>query len=42
MPHKKRTCKRRKVRINSHGYPNQDDMEHNKKCEQKYMLIDTS
>lgn len=40
MPDKRRTCKRRKVRINSNGSPNQDDMEHNNKCEQKYMLID--
>ena len=40
MPDKQRTCKRRKVRINSDGSPNQDDMEHNKKCEQKYMFID--
>lgn len=40
MPIKQRTCKRRKVRINSDGYPNKHDVEHNKKCEQKYMLID--
>ena len=40
MPDKQRTCKRRKVRINSDGSANQDDMKHNKKCEQKYMLID--
>ena len=30
MPGKQRTCKRRKVRINSDGYPNQEDMKHNK------------
>ncbi len=35
-----RTCKRRKVRINSDGSLNQDDLEHNRKCEEKYMLID--
>ena len=40
MPHKQRTCKRRKVRINSDGSYNQEDMEHNRKCEQKYMSID--
>ena len=35
-----RTCKRRKVRINSDGSLNKDDLEHNRKCEQKYMIID--
>ena len=40
MPVKNRTCKRRKVRINSDGSFNQEDIEHNRKCEQKYMFID--
>ena len=40
MPVKKRTCKRRKVRINSDGSLNKDDLEHNRKCELKYMFID--
>ena len=35
-----RTCKRRKVRLNSDGSLNQDDLEYNRKCEEKYMLID--
>ena len=33
-------CKNRRVRRNSDGSPNQEDVEHNRKCEQKYMLID--
>lgn len=37
---KKRTCKRIKVRINKDGSPNEEDMEHNRKCEQKYMYVD--
>ena len=37
---KKRTCKIRKVRINSDGTPNEEDMEHNRKCELKYIFID--
>ena len=40
MPDKQRTCKPRRVRINSDGSRNQEDMEHNNKCELKYMLID--
>ena len=40
MPNKQRTCKRRKVRKNSDGSLNQEDMEHNKKCEEKYMMVD--
>lgn len=40
MPNKRKTCKRIKVRINSDGSLNKDDVEHNRKCEQKYMLID--
>ena len=37
---KKRTCKRIKVRINKDGSPNEEDMEHNRRCEQKYMYVD--
>ena len=37
---KKRTCKRIKVRINKDGSLNEEDMEHNRKCEQKYMYVD--
>ena len=37
---KKGTCKRRRVRINSDGSYNKNDMDHNKKCEQKHMLGD--
>lgn len=33
----KNTCKRRRVRISASGSYNKDDMEHNKKCEQKHM-----
>lgn len=40
MPPKQRTCKRRKVRVNSDGTLNEEDMEHNRKCEEKYMFID--
>ena len=40
MPNKQRTCKRRRVRKKSDGSLNQEDMEHNRKCEQKYMQID--
>tara|TARA_Y100000385_G_scaffold239881_1_gene255469 strand:+ start:294 stop:641 length:348 start_codon:yes stop_codon:yes gene_type:complete len=40
MSPRRRRCKRRRVRRNSDGSPNQKDMEHNRKCEQKYMLID--
>ena len=36
----KRTCKRRRVRKNSDGSLNEEDMEYNRKCEQKYMMID--
>lgn len=36
----KNTCKRRRVRINSDGSYNQDDISHNKKCEEKHMLGD--
>ena len=39
MPNKHRTCKRRRVRTNSDGSLNQADMEHNRKCEKKYMFI---
>jgi hypothetical protein len=39
MP-KKRSCKRRKVRKGANGLPNKKDIEHNRKCERKYMLID--
>ena len=31
---KNRTCKRRRVRKNSDGSLNEEDMEHNRKCEQ--------
>lgn len=37
---KKGTCNRRRVRINSDGSYNQDDISHNKKCEEKHMLGD--
>lgn len=37
---KKITCKRRRVRINSDGSYNQDDISHNKKCEENHMLGD--
>lgn len=40
MSNKRKTCKRIKVRINSDGSLNKDDVEHNRRCEQKYMLID--
>ena len=41
MPNnKQRTCKRRKVRKNPDGSLNLEDIEHNKKCEEKYMMID--
>ena len=41
MPNnKQRTCKRRKVRKNPDGSLNLEDIEHNKKCEKKYMMID--
>ena len=40
MSNKQRTCKRRRVRRNANGSPNEEDMEHNRKCEQKYMLVD--
>ena len=36
----KNTCKRIKVRINKDGSLNEQDMEHNRKCEQKNMLKD--
>ena len=39
MANKQRTCKRRKVRKNPDGSLNQEDMEHNRKCEEKYMKI---
>lgn len=43
MPNNKQgTCKRRKVRKNSDGSLNQEDMEHNRKCEQKYMMVDNT
>ena len=35
-----RSYKRRRVRINSDGSVNQEDIEHNRKCEKKYMKID--
>lgn len=38
ISNKKNTCKRRRVRISANGSYNKDDMEHNKKCEQKHML----
>lgn len=34
------TCKRIKVRKNTDGSLNEQDMEHNRKCEQKNMLKD--
>ena len=37
---KKRTCKIRKVKTNSDGTPNEEDMEYNRKCELKYIFID--
>jgi len=39
-PSPKRTCKRRRVRKDADGSLNQDDLEHNRKCERKYMMID--
>lgn len=36
----KNTCKRIKVRKNKDGSLNEQDMEHNRKCEQKNMLKD--
>jgi hypothetical protein len=36
----KRSYNRRRVRINLDGSANQEDMEHNRKCEKKYMKID--
>lgn len=36
----KNTCKRIKVRKNKDGTLNEQDMEHNRKCEQKNMLKD--
>lgn len=36
----KNTCKRIKVRKNKDGTLNEEDMEHNRKCEQKNMLKD--
>lgn len=36
----KNTCKRIKVRKNADGSLNEQDMEHNRKCEQKNMLKD--
>jgi hypothetical protein len=36
----RRTCKRKKVRIDSYGIRNKEDMEHNRKCDEKYMMID--
>ena len=32
--------KRKRVRINSDGTPNEEDMEHNRKCELKYIFTD--
>ena len=40
ITNKKKTCKRRRVRISANGSYNKDDIEHNKKCEQKHMLGD--
>ena len=39
-PSQKRTCKRRRVRKETDGSLNQEDMEHNRKCERKYMMAD--
>ena len=41
MPNK-RTCKRRKVRQNPDGSYNQEDIEHNNKCESNFMITDNS
>ena len=40
VSNKQKTCKRRRVRKKSDGSLNQKDIEHNRKCEKKYMLID--
>ena len=34
---KKKTCKRRRVRISANGSHNESDMKHNKDCERKHM-----
>jgi hypothetical protein len=39
-PSQKRTCKRRRVRKEADGSLNQENMEHNRKCERKYMMVD--
>ena len=41
MPNK-RTCKRRRVRQNSDGSYNQEDIDHNNNCESNFMVTDNS
>ncbi len=36
----KRTCKRKRVRKMADGTLNQKDIEHNQKCQDKYMIED--
>jgi hypothetical protein len=41
MPNK-RTCKRRRVKRNSDGSYNEEDIKHNRNCEAKYMIKDNA